>query len=363
MSLRQLYRLAGRLASLLLMVGAGIASAEELPLPPLAPAATTYNRAQVLDWISPGRFAVGRWDGTVSVFRTPAAGEFGPMAEQAWTLPGGRGIEMLSALDARTLAMSDGAAAIALWKTDRKGIFHPWRRLSYAASFGSANSGLALGQGPGGWFASGHESGYLLLWQRRLGSYTLRHSLDLHSPAPIAAPHPLRNIRDLVPWREGRLVAASEDGDIVGIDVAAGREVFRRRYNPGAQRGINDLAIAGDWLLVANCAVGATDRNLWLFDLSSGQPVLSDAINLALDRQRAQVFNFDIELIAGSAGVLFFASTEEGLLWRGEVRAGKLLPTGMSRIADAGGATIDASPDAALLAAAAYQIFLFRTQQ
>jgi len=35
------------------------------------PAGVTFNLAQVLDWIGEGVFAVGRWDGTISVFRVP----------------------------------------------------------------------------------------------------------------------------------------------------------------------------------------------------------------------------------------------------------------------------------------------------
>lgn len=342
------------------------AAAEVLPLPVVAPLATTYGRAQVLDWLSDRRFAVGRWDGTVTVFRPPATGEYGPVAEQAWTLPGGRGLQMLTALDGGTLALSAGEDRIALWRAGRRGEFHPQRTLAYAAAAGTANSGLVLDprdrhRGPR-WFLSGHANGRVLVWQQRGSRWRLQHDLDLRSPAPIAATPALGNIRDLVAWRGRYAIAGSEDGDLVGLDPASGRELFRRRYNPTAQRGINDLAVAGDWLLVANCAVGADDRNLWLFDLSGGEPVLRDAINLRLDPQRAQVFNFDVELLAVAGGLRFFASTEEGLLWRGEVREGRLVATGQARIADQGGASIDASPDAARLAAAAYQVFLFATE-
>lgn len=338
------------------------AAAEAQQLPAIAPLATTYNRAQVLDWLSDRRFAVGRWDGTVTVFRPPVAGEYGPVVEQAWTLPAGRGLQMLTALDDGTLALSDGEDRIAVWRSGRRGEFRPQRTLTYSADAGTANSGVVLGEDGKRWFLSGHAKGRVLVWQQHGSRWRLRHDLDLRSPAPIAATPALGNIRDLVTWRGSYVIAGSEDGDLVGIDPASGRERFRHRYNPTAQRGINDLAVAGDWLLVANCAVGADDRNLWLFDLSSGAPVLRDAINLRQDAQRAQVFNFDVELVNSGDTPQFFASTEEGLLWRGEIRDGRLVATGQARIADQGGASIDASPDANRLAAAAYQVFLFPTR-
>lgn len=348
-------------AAALALLSAAAVSAESLPLPTMAPLATTYSRAQVLDWLSDRRFAVGRWDGTVTLFRTPLAGEYGPVAEQAWTLPAGRGLQMLTALDGRTLALSDGEDRIALWRANRRGEFRPQRSLHYPATAGTANSGVVVDRGDGRWFLSGHAQGRVLVWRQRGSRWRLQQERDLRSPAPIAATPALSNVRDLVVWRGRHVIAGSEDGDLVGIDPANGHELFRRRYNPTAQRGINDLAVAGDWLLVANCAVGADDHNLWLFDLASGEPVLSDAINLRLDAQRTQVFNFDIELVANAGTVHFFASTEEGLLWRGQIRDGRLVAAGQARIADQGGASIDASPDAARLAAAAYQVFLFPT--
>jgi WD40 repeat protein len=337
------------------------ARADVLPAQSLVPAGATHNRAQVLDWISASRFALGRWDGTVSLFRTPRDGEFGPVIEQAWSAESGRGIEMLVAADEHTLLVSEGAQQLALWQADRKGRFSRSASLSYDARFGTANSGLALGDGRQRWLATGHENGALLIWQRdKRDRFSLQASLDLKSPLPIAAKYPLGNIRDLVPWRTGQLIAGSEDGDIVGIDLASRRELFRQRYNPAAQRGVNDLAIAGDWLLVANCSVGSADSNLWLFDLSSGKPVLSDAANLVLDTLRPQVFNFDIELISRGGATRFFASTEEGLLWQGDIRDGQLVVTGVTRVAPDGGATLDSAPDQSLIAAAAYQILLFK---
>src|SRR5687768_16066524 len=73
-------------------------SARDLPVQSVKPAGTTYARAQVLHWVDDTTFAIGRWDGTLAVFRTPNAGEFGPVVTQAMAAPSGRGIEMIRAL-------------------------------------------------------------------------------------------------------------------------------------------------------------------------------------------------------------------------------------------------------------------------
>lgn len=353
-----------------LLLGLAIAGATAVPpaeasgpsVQVLAPAGATYNRAQVLDWIDEAHFAVGRWDGTVSIFRVPVPGEYGPVVEQAWAAASGRGVEMLTVIDARVVAVSDGPGRIAVWKRGAGRRYALAANLAYAEEFGVANSGATLTSGRSEWFVSGHESGHVLIW-KRLGAtrFTLVRAVDLRSAHPIPALHPLRNIRDLVRWREHYLIAGSEDGDLVAIDIPGGAEVFRQRYNATAQRGINDLAVAGDWLLVANCAVGANDRNLWLFDLARGTPQLSDSANLVSDTQRAQVFNFEAELVRHGDRLEFFSSTEEGLLWRGVVDAGRLVPSGYTRVAPEGGAVLDESPDATALAAAAGQILLFKT--
>ena len=72
------------------------------------PAGVTFNLAQVLDWIGEGVFAVGRWDGTISVFRVPGQNEFGPMVLQAMSTPSGRGIDMLAVADDLSFFTSDG---------------------------------------------------------------------------------------------------------------------------------------------------------------------------------------------------------------------------------------------------------------
>jgi hypothetical protein len=95
---------------------------------------------------------------------------------------------------------------------------------------------------------------------------------------------------------------------------------------------------------VANCAVGSNDKNVWLFDLSSGKPVLTDAENLAVDLSKSQVFDFDAVLANGQSGPIFFSSTEEGVLWEGDVSGGRLIVTGITKSSPEGGSIIAVAP-------------------
>ena len=56
----------------------------------------------------------------------------------------------------------------------------------------------------------------------------------------------------------------------------------------------------------------------------------------------------------------FFSSTEEGLLWAGKLDGDQLVITGITKIASEGGAKVHLAPRKELIAAAAYQIWLFR---
>lgn len=334
--------------------------ARELPAQSVRILGTTYARAQVLSWIDASRFAVGRWDGTMSIFRVPQPGEFGPVVVQAMAAPSGRGVEMLKAIDSTTLVASNGAAGMTIWtRSGAETGFALAGELAYDAAFGTANSAAVLDLGGVTHLVTGHENGNVLLWRRKgPAAFDLAASFDLRSPQPIPNPLGLRNIRGLVVWRGDRVVAGSEDGDLVGLELRGGREVFRARYNADAMRGINSLSLAGEQLLVANCSVGTGDKNIWLFDLSTGRPVLRDAENLVLDTQRPQVFNFDAALVAGASGATFFSSTEEGLIWQGRVDGDQLVVTGVTRVAPDGGAVLQASGDRAMVAAAANQIWL-----
>jgi hypothetical protein len=190
----------------------------------------------------------------------------------------------------------------------------------------------------------------------------LQTAIDLRSKNPIPSPYPLKNIRGVAGWSDTKIVAGSEDGDLTMIDMASGKILFRQRYNSSAQRGINSISVLGDFLLVSNCSVGRTDRNLWLFRIEPTQFVLLDSINLIDDQARSQSFDFDADLGNIDGKLRFFASTEEGYLWTGAIENNRLAVSKTAFVASEGGALLDISPDATTLLAAADKVFLFDTK-
>ena len=293
---------------------------------------------------------------------------------------------MLASTDNSGFITSDGPGRLASWR--RKGTSGPFElaaNLDFEAAFGTANSGqavtvLAVTQAATAkirtanemngtdYFVSGHESGRVLIWRRQADdSYQLANSVDVASPDKPANPWGIHNIRGLAVWRGDRIISGSEDGDLVAIGIPDGKILFRHRYNTDAKRGINALSVAGEILAVANCAVGSTDKNIWLFDLGGGGPTLVDAENLAIDPGRSQTFNFDVDLVSvpGTAGAKptlnFFSSTEEGLIWGGRIEDNQLIVTGVTKVSPEGGAVMAVAPKGDFVAAAAYAIRLFRT--
>jgi hypothetical protein len=344
-----------------------ITTAEARSAQSIQPAGTTVSFAQTMSWFDKSHFAVGRWDGTISIFRIPSSNEFGPVVTQAMALPSGHGVEMVAAVDQATIASSDTSDSIILWRrkataADPGQGFEVSARLAYDAKYGTANSGMALTVSGQDYLISGHENGFVLFWSKMQdGTLKLAKAIDAKSPLPPTNPWGLRNIRGLAVWRN-YVLTGSEDGDIVALSVPDGNELFRVRYNDKAERGINNISVLGDLLLVANCAVGSSDKNVWLFDLSSGKPVLSDAENLAVDLSKSQVFDFNAVLANGQSGPIFFSSTEEGFLWEGDVSGGRLIVTGITKSSPEGGSIIAVAPDGDLVAVATYAIRLFKTK-
>lgn len=113
------------------------------------------------------------------------------------------------------------------------------------------------------------------------------------------------------------MVTGSEDGNLSVIRVSDGAFLSATPYNPAAQRGINSVAVAGATVLVANCAVGLSDFNLWSYavDPTNWSVTLADKTILRVDPNARQVFNFDVVFAPlGSGATWFFCSTEDGAL-------------------------------------------------
>jgi hypothetical protein len=303
---------------------------------PLTLLGTTYTMAQEASWVDDTHFAVGRWDGSLGIYAF-AGSQSGPVINCAVNSPAQEGVQMITALDERSFASSNDDGTIAVWTTKSSA---PWTDirvptlLHYDPMFGAANSGVVALANETRYFVVGHANGYVTIWRERheMSEWNLVEAADIRGAHPVN-PWGLHNIRgiDVVLQRGSPLVAVagSEDGDLTLIDVPSAKVISKTCYNPAAHRGINALAMEGRRLLVANCAVGAADRNLWAYavDTAAGRIALTDAVNLAVDATAPQVFNFDVAWGAGPThSRAFFSSTEEGILWVGTVSGdGKLL--------------------------------------
>jgi WD40 repeat protein len=320
---------------------------------------TTYARAQVASWLEDGDFAVGRWDGTLSIFRPPRAGGYGPVLLSATAAPSRQPIQMILAVSPTVFVSSNDDHSLAVWKV-AGGHCDVVQIASYDRAFGVADSATQFDWQGEKWIVTGHEQGVIALWNLLANdTLSLKGTLSITSPDPIPSPYHLKNIRGVEHWKGGIVVTGSEDGDIAAVDVVAQRVLFRSRYNPAAQRGINSVSVKGDLALVANCSVGSADDNLWLFQISDAGFHKLDAVNLKKNQQLSQVFDFDAVLGQSGPNVIFLASTEEGLLWLGTVSNGKFVTETSIEVSPTGGAALSFDPSRQEVLSAAYDLGLY----
>lgn len=289
---------------------------------PITADGTTYTMAQEVQWLDDVHFAVGRWDGSLSVFSFVDDPQQGPIISAAASDPASEGVQMLCWIGPQQFISSSGEAAIAVWV----GYNAQWqsitsRLFAYPPALGAANT-ATLTSG-GSLLVVGHANGYMTTWGVG-GNLTLQRVVDVRNPRPVN-PWGLHNVRGVADLGNGLVVGGSEDGYLSVVYAPSGQIVSQTVYNPAAQRGINAIALdASGNLLVANCAVGPTDRNLWYFTISpqSPKPVLRASVNLRVNPNAPQVFNFSTVWGSSSRfGPCWFSSTEEGALWMGTVSA------------------------------------------
>lgn len=322
----------------------------------------TYTMAQEAEWLDAVHFAVGRWDGSLSIFSFVDDPVQGPIISTAASDPASEGVQMICSLGPQAFVSSSGDTALAMWV----GSDSQWRAIaprvfSYPSTLGAANSAvLILG---GSILVVGHANGFVTTWSVG-ASLALQAVIDVRNPNPVN-PWGLHNVRGLADLGSGLVVSGSEDGYLSVVYAPYGRIVSQTVYNPNAQRGINAIALdaSGD-LLVANCAVGPTDKNLWYFTLSSAapNPVLRSSVNLRVNPNAPQVFNFSTIWASSSSGPCFFSSTEEGALWMGTVNSssGAILVYGYQTVTSPLGSAL-AYRSGGDLVLASYDLYEFTT--
>jgi hypothetical protein len=323
-------------------------------------AGETYTWAQVSAWLDRENFVVGRWDGTITLFRPPVPmKEFGPVTIQALKIPSGKGVEMLQRLGTGLFVTSNDETSLAVWEAN-KGEYRLKEAVKYDPKFGTANSATLVRAQGTQWLITGHAEGFLLTWEVEGPALTLRKDLNIRSKNPIPAPFRAWNVRSVVPWKGSTVITGGEDGDLCVVDPLAGTVLSRVRYNQIAQRGINSLSVSGEYLLLGNCSVGKDDKNLWLYRVKDDRITPLDSANIVKATDRKQVFNFCVQLVSMNGTLYFLASTEEGLLWRGEVEKGKLSVAGSDKVEAEGGASLAFEPENAQLVVVAHAIRLFK---
>ncbi|MBL9186762.1 MAG: hypothetical protein JNK23_04740 [Opitutaceae bacterium] len=304
---------------------------------PITSGGQTFVMAQELAWLDSNHFAVGRWDGSLSIFQFNQAPSAGPVIAKAVNTPAAEGVQMITPLTSTAFVSSNDALSMIVWQTSKG----DWTDLSvmqtleYGSMMGVANSGATFltADGAALFLIVGHAYGYVTIWQGAPNGcgLTLIETVNVRSTNPVN-PWSLHNVRGIGVIGSGNgetgyVVTGSEDGDLCVIRIPDGTLLSRQVYNPAAQRGINSLCTSGLNLLVANCAVGAADFNLWSYtiDPASWTITKADAARLVVDSTKAQVFNFDVIWGEAAGARCWFSATEEGYLWMGTASDGGAL--------------------------------------
>jgi WD40 repeat protein len=339
---------------------------------PIQPAGTTYAMVQELTWIDPQHFAVGRWDGSMSIFQFNTAPSQGPIISKAVNTPSAEGVQMITWVAKGMFATSNDETSVIVWRSNNQ----LWNDLSmsqtltYSVTFGVANSGVAYATATNTLLVIGHANGFVTIWLGAIDgtNFQLVQSVDVRNAHPVN-PWGIHNVRGVSlissNWNDkGYVVTGSEDGDLCVIRIPDGMILSRTPYNPQAQRGINSIATLGANLLVANCAVGSADRNLWYYWINTNtwSIQLQSSLNLQIDHSQAQVFNFDVIWGRYQSSWCWFATTEEGYLWMGNIQNAQLALIGNRPLFNEKlGAAIGIT-NYGQLACAAYNLYEFSIQ-
>jgi len=309
--------------------------------------------AQAATWLNEEQLAIGRWDGTITLFSCKDSLSI----SQALLSPIKQGITMLERINDFSFISSNGPSSIALWEQrDKEYILKA--AYNFSTHFGSVDSARLVKIENKQILLTGHSEGYLLIWSFTNEGLSLVNSINLQSKIPLDSPYKLWNIRGISLWKKQLIVTASEDGDLCIVDILKGHVVHRQKYNEYAKRGINHIFISGDYLFLSNCSVGPLDQNLWLYRIEKDKFVYLDSKNLVSNEDLQQVFGFDVASIFDGDNTYFFCTTEEGLLWFGQIQDESLQVSGSKKISSQGGAVLAIHPLNNRLASISYDIHL-----
>src|SRR5215472_6516518 len=216
---------------------------------PITADGVTYTMAQETAWLDQQHFAVGRWDGSLSIFAFNNSPIAGPVISKAVNTPAFEGVQMITWLAPGVFASSNDESSIIVWSspgqnwTDLQAL----ATLKYDPSLGVANSGDSVVLDNRLFLAVGHANGFLSFWSGN-GDGTgleLYQTVDVRNPKPTD-PWGLHNIRGISTMfsvgSNAYMVGGSEDGYISVLRLPDGEIMSQTLYNPAAQRGINSVA-------------------------------------------------------------------------------------------------------------------------
>lgn len=335
---------------------------------PISPEGVTFDMAQSAAWVDADHFAVGRWDGSLTLFKFSESKARGPLIAVAASSPSSEGVQMITWVAPGMIATSNDERSIALWKPNSA-----WDRLELAAelpydpSLGAANSGDAFPFEGGVCMVAGHANGFVTIWKGEHDGTGLAQTavIDVRNGSPTN-PWDIHNVRGVAALEVNGatqcVITGSENGDLCVIDALEGKLLSRASYNTRAERGINAVSASGLDVLVANCSVGPDDHNLWLYTVNPSDWSIQhhDAVKLKIKADAPQVFNFAVVWGEYEKGRCFFASTQEGTLWMGTAAGGKLSTLGYKQVTAPLGAAL-AYASNGNLAFVAYDLYEFKT--
>jgi WD40 repeat protein len=340
---------------------------------PITGGGTTYAMTQDLTWVDAEHFAVGRWDGSMSIFKFTPSPTAGPLITEVVNTPSSQGVEMVTAIGNRMLATSNDSKSVIIWSTI-SGTWtdiRPVQKLVFDTAFGGANSGAAYLSGDKMYqcLVVGHANGYVTFWRApaKAKVFSLVKSVNIRAASPVN-PYGLFNVRGInlltVDKAYSYVVTGSEDGDLCVVRFPDGKLLSRTLYNPAAKFGINSISSYQNNLLVANCSADSSDKNLWQYTInpSDWSITLKQSFNLKVNPTLTQVFNFDVTWVPVQNTLYWFSTTQEGYLWVGILGGNGLIEIlGKQSLGENLGASIGVSANR--LAVAGQNVHEFTVQQ
>ena len=173
----------------------GVVAASALPL---VGAGTTYTMAQEAAFVDERHYAVGRWDGTLSLFAFTDSPSQGPVVAKAVNSPAQEGIQAIVPLGPGVFASSNDEGSLLVWSSASG----DWTDLAVAgtlgfdASLGVANSGATVVSEGTPCLVVGHANGFVSVWRQgaTLWQWSLARVVDVCAQNPVN-PWNLHNVR------------------------------------------------------------------------------------------------------------------------------------------------------------------------